>query len=90
MEVFDFEHSPQNHIELHAGWARSAFIDVLEEDTRAQPVAIITPPESLHKREVYEYASKLLVDCCQIVDLTRAACKDDFIADCKKHAGLLL
>ena len=90
MEVFDFESSQTKHIIHHAGWARTAFEDVLDYEPTADPFALIRPPESLQKRDTFDHAAAMLRGCCTIIDVTNTRARESFIENCKMHAGLLL
>lgn len=90
MELFDFDRTPRKTLEYHAGWARNAFLDVCKADQNVQPFALVAPPESIQKREAFDYAQGLLETVCEWVNLRDPRQSQEFINDCKRVAGLML
>ncbi len=86
MEVFDFEHGNDTLLRYHAGWAKTAFTDIQADDV--DPFALIVHPESMRKREVFEYSMDLLKPVCNVVNLADAQEEFIFMTNCRKAAGL--
>lgn len=89
MEVFDFNRSARKNLERHAGWSKTAFLDIHEAGGEVHPFALMMPPTSASREDVYKYSRQILNEVCEFVDLSSNSETDAFLTDCRTAAGFL-